>query len=82
MRKITIIVGRAATGKTSLEKLLEEKHGFLSLISHTTRPQRDGEEYGVDYYFTDIEHMEDMINGERVLEQISYLVDGEHWFYA
>ena len=82
MRNLLVIVGRAAAGKTTLEKMLEKELGYTPLISHTTRPQRPGEEYGKEYYFTNNEHMQEMIERDRTLENASYIVDGEKWWYA
>ena len=50
-----VIGGPTAVGKTTLvKKLLEEfPDKFEFCVSHTTRPPRDGEEEGKDYFFTD-----------------------------
>lgn len=47
-----IITAASGAGKTSLVKALLEKDQHIKLsISHTTRPQRPGEENGVHYHF-------------------------------
>lgn len=46
-----IIVGRTATGKTTLAKALGEK-GLTRVITHTTRPRRESE-FENDYHFVD-----------------------------
>lgn len=38
-----LIVGRTATGKDTLAKILEEEHGLKQLRSYTNRPRRPGE---------------------------------------
>lgn len=43
-------MGASASGKTTVERLLE-KMGINRIISYTTRPMRDGEVDGVDYHF-------------------------------
>ena len=47
-----IITAASGAGKTSLVKALLEKDQHIKLsISHTTRPQRPGEENGLHYHF-------------------------------
>jgi len=46
------LVGKSASGKTTVEKLLCDGYGYNRIISYTTRPQRSNEENGVDYHFT------------------------------
>lgn len=50
MKKRIVIVGKGGSGKDHLRKELE-KIGFRYCVSHTTRPPRDGEIDGEDYYF-------------------------------
>lgn len=47
---IVLLVGASGSGKTTIGKELEHR-GFNQLVSHTTRPMRDGEIDGKDYYF-------------------------------
>lgn len=46
-----ILVGESASGKSSIEKNLVEKYGFNKIVSYTTRPPREGEIEGIDYYY-------------------------------
>ena len=45
-----VLVGKAASGKDYMRKVLEGRE-FKYGISYTTRPPRDGEVEGKDYYF-------------------------------
>lgn len=47
---IIILVGKIASGKSTLAKSLE-KIGYKRIVTYTTRPQRDGEMNGTDYWF-------------------------------
>lgn len=47
---IYAIIGQSASGKSTIERLLE-KMGISRIISYTTRPPRAGEVDGVDYHF-------------------------------
>jgi len=50
MSKRIILVGAAASGKDYLKKKFGNQ-GFRLDVSYTTRPIREGETEGVDYYF-------------------------------
>lgn len=50
MNKRIVIVGKGGSGKDHMRKKLEEA-GFRYCVSHTTRPPREGEIDGRDYYF-------------------------------
>lgn len=82
MEKIVVLVGRAAVGKTTAEKMLEKEYGYQPLISHTTRPMREGETDGVDYHFVGRLEMDALEAAGQLLERVLYVVDGEEWIYA
>ena len=43
-KPLYLLIGRSASGKTTIANILEEKYGYKSVSSYTTRPQRyDGE---------------------------------------
>ena len=44
------MVGKAASGKDHLRKRFESR-GFKYAVTYTTRPPREGEVNGKDYYF-------------------------------
>ena len=60
MRKTRIVfVGCAASGKDYARKICQEVMGMPYQVSYTTRPPREGEEHGKDYFFvTDEEFLE------------------------
>jgi len=65
MSKKIIIVGPGGSGKDYLRRIMVER-GFTYGVSHTSRPPREGEEEGKDYYFRDIKFFED--NQDMFLE--------------
>ena len=65
---MVILSSPSGAGKTTLVKLLSERKGFVTSVSHTTRTPRSNEVDGLDYYFVDIEKFEKMINGREFLE--------------
>jgi guanylate kinase len=56
--KIYVIMGKTASGKTSIARDLSNELGIDQVISYTTRPPREGEINGVHYHFTDNETFE------------------------
>ena len=66
---ILVLSGPSGAGKSSLIKKIEDDIGaFYFSISTTTRPKREGEIEGVDYYFVSKEHFENDIEEENFLE--------------
>ena len=63
-----ILSSPSGAGKTTLVKLLSERKGFVTSISHTTRTPRSNEIDGKDYHFISNEKFEKMINNEEFLE--------------
>jgi guanylate kinase len=58
-----IVSGASGTGKTSLCRAMLKIYPNLRFsVSHTTRPQRPGDENGRDYYFISPEEFQKMID--------------------
>ena len=51
MQRIIIIAGPSGVGKTTVSKYLTEKYNIPRVVTHTTRPIRQGEIPGKSYYF-------------------------------
>ena len=78
MNKRVIIVGKGGSGKDHLRKSLSEM-GYKYCVSHTSRPSREGEEDGVDYFFVSIGEVSD----PDFLEKNFYeWVTFNGWFYG
>ena len=66
---ILILSGPSGAGKSTIIQRAESRIGdFYFSISTTTRPPREGERDGVDYYFTDRESFEREIAAGEFLE--------------
>lgn len=66
---IFVISAPSGAGKSSLVNALCKQDEQVSLsISHTTRAMRNGEANGINYYFTDNTHFEQMIAKNELLE--------------
>ena len=67
--QLYIISAPSGAGKTSLVTALLRAESDLGLsVSHTTRPQRPGENDGIHYHFTEKSQFEAMIAREEFLE--------------
>ena len=67
-----VLLGASGSGKSTIEHELSEHNGFIKIISYTTRQKRDGEENGKDYYFTNNDTFNDMINQGLFAEYDEY----------
>ncbi len=63
-----ILSSPSGAGKTTLVKLLSERKGFVTSVSHTTRTPRSNEVDGKDYHFISNEKFKKMINDSEFLE--------------
>ena len=67
--KLFIISAPSGTGKTSLlEIVMSEVERLVFSVSHTTRPPREGERDGKEYYFVAKEEFQQMIAAGEFLE--------------
>ncbi len=74
MGKIICFMGKSSTGKdTIFRKLIENGEPQLyTLVPYTTRPIRDGEKNGVEYFFTDEEGYRKLSEAGRIIEERAY----------
>jgi guanylate kinase len=81
--KIVILIGRSSTGKSTILNKLVEKYDYHNAISYTTRPMRQGEIDGRDYFFLHSNDLFDtMFDASVMFEKTEYLVNGEIWKYG
>lgn len=78
---IFYLMGKSATGKDSIyKKLLSENFGLKEVTIYTTRPKRDGEVDGIEYYFVDENYFNN--NKNRLIEKREYYTMYGKWYYA
>lgn len=75
-----IICGKAGSGKTFLKNFLVQERGFSGSVSATTRPRREGETEGVDYFFMYRDKFIEKICDDPHSVMEFQLFNG--WFYA
>ena len=83
MGKIFYIMGKSASGKDKIYSRLagDKKLNLKKLILYTTRPVRDGEEDGVQYYFTDDQKLKEFEEAGKVIESRTYNTVYGVWTY-
>lgn len=67
-----VLAGASASGKTEVAKALASKYGITKTITTTTRPMRQGEVDGKDYFFVDEKTFQKMIKDDRFVEYTTY----------
>ena len=82
MGKIFYIMGKSASGKDTIYKeLIEKMPKFHSIVPYTTRPMREGEKDGVEYFFTGREELERQLASGKVIESRTYQTIAGPWTY-
>ena len=74
MGKIFYIMGKSASGKDSIYNELKQKENLQlkPLVLYTTRPIREGEVEGREYFFVNEEKRQDLLKAGKVIESRSY----------
>ncbi|MBK8847865.1 MAG: guanylate kinase [Bacteroidetes bacterium] len=67
--KLIVFCGPSGSGKTSIKNFLLATNSQLAFsVSATTRPMREFEKHGVDYYFISIEEFKAKISNNEFIE--------------
>lgn len=74
MHYVIVIMGKSLSGKSYLQKELV-KQGFPKMITATTRPKRQGEVDGQDYYFVD------RMPKDAIAPRRYHVVNNQEWDY-
>ena len=78
MYKVIAIMGMAGSGKDTILNMLVSTGAYNPIISYTTRPIRENEQEGKDYYFIEPEHFLDKIYNGDMLEHTNF----NGWYYG
>lgn len=82
MGKIYYVMGKSSSGKDTIYKVLLKEHPrFRTVVPYTTRPIREGERDGVEYFFVDTERLHEMQEEEKIIEIRSYNTKCGIWTY-
>lgn len=76
------ILGKTASGKTTIVKKLVNDYDYKQVITYTTRPIRKGEIPGVTYHYISIENFQQKIHDGFFAEwKVYHTVFGD-WYYG
>lgn len=83
MGKIFCLMGKSATGKDSIyrELFARKNLDIKSIIPYTTRPMRDGEVDGREYFFCTQEQVEELEAQGKIIELRAYHTVHGVWKY-
>ena len=83
MGKIFYIMGKSSSGKDTIYSRLriDETLGFSNLVLYTTRPMREGEKQGREYYFVGEEQFRQLKEAGKVIEARTYETVYGSWIY-
>ncbi len=74
-------MGKSSVGKDTVYKRLQKELKLNTVVLYTTRPKRDGEEDGREYYFVTEEKMRDLKTKGKVIELREYQTVHGAWYY-
>ena len=83
MGKIFYIMGKSASGKDKIYSILlaDQELNLRKMVLYTTRPVREGEENGKQYFFTDDKKLEEFRESGKLIESRSYHTVHGIWTY-
>ena len=82
MGKIFYLMGKSASGKDTIYKKVKEQLPELkTIVIYTTRPIREGEQDGVEYFFVDDIRLQELQEAEKVIELREYNTVHGIWKY-
>ena len=82
MGKIFYLMGKSASGKDTIYKKVKEQLPELkTIVIYTTRPIREGEQDGVEYFFVDDARLKQLQDARKVIELREYNTVHGIWKY-
>ncbi len=83
MGKIYFVLGKSSSGKDTIFSRLKEnqKLGLKTVVGYTTRPMRQGEEEGVEYFFVSPKRLEELQEEGKIIECRHYNTVHGVWSY-
>ncbi|MBP3462114.1 MAG: guanylate kinase [Tyzzerella sp.] len=82
MGKIFYLMGKSASGKDTIYKKVKEQLPELkTIVIYTTRPIREGEQNGVEYFFVDDNRLQELQEAGKVIELREYNTVHGIWKY-
>lgn len=87
MSNFIYIMGKSSAGKDTIYSKLKDKIQTNLYVPYTTRPKREGEENGIQYFFKTKEEIEQLSKSGKIMESRNYNVinaqgQKDVWTYA
>ena len=79
---IVVLVGKTASGKTTVANELCKHHRYKRIVTYTTRPMRKNEVQDVDYHFISDEQFNEMVENNEFTEYKRYNTAHGVWSYG
>ncbi len=81
--KIFLLMGKSTSGKDTIYKKLiaDNELSLNKVVPYTTRPMRDGEKDGVQYFFKLEKEYLDLKNAGKIIEERTYHTNYGEWRY-
>ncbi len=81
--KIFLLMGKSTSGKDTIYKklIVDETLGLKKVVPYTTRPMRDRETDGVQYFFKSEKEYENLRESGRIIEERCYNTNYGKWRY-
>ena len=83
MGKIFVLLGKSSSGKDAIFRNLmtDDSLGLKKVVIYTTRPMREGEKDGVQYFFSDKKGYEQLLKNRKIIEERKYDTVYGEWIY-
>lgn len=83
MGKIFCIMGKSGSGKDTILKEINKIKdlNLKTIVTYTTRPKRNNETYGIEYFFIDKEKLEEFKEEGKIIECRTYDTVHGKWYY-
>ena len=83
MGKIFLLMGKSTSGKDTIYKVLikDAALGLNKVVPYTTRPMRDGETDGVQYFFKKEDEYLQLKEAKKIIEERTYHTKYGEWRY-
>lgn len=83
MGKIFCVIGKSSSGKDTIFKQILENNtmGLKTIVPYTTRPIREGETNGIEYFFVNEKELENLEKEGRIIELREYNTIHGIWKY-
>lgn len=83
MGKIFFILGKSSSGKDTIFQKIKENNelSLKTVVGYTTRPMRENEVDGEEYFFVNRDRLEELKNDDKVIESRDYNTVHGIWSY-